>query len=72
QFCPIPDDQTIIKVGYGFGNRETPQLNALRVMLCEKKKLSQQVIEEKTDQILVLEANIDDQSAESLAPVLDL
>lgn len=38
QFCPIPDDQTIIKVGYGFGNRETPQLNALRVMLCEKKK----------------------------------
>ncbi|EHE85840.1 hypothetical protein CRL705_1044 [Latilactobacillus curvatus CRL 705] len=37
QFCPIPDDQTIIKVGYGFGNRETPQLNALRVMLCEKK-----------------------------------
>lgn len=37
-----------------------------------KKKLSQQVVEEKADQILVLEANIDDQSAESLAPVLDL
>ncbi|GEL36646.1 hypothetical protein FD49_GL000234 [Latilactobacillus sakei subsp. sakei DSM 20017 = JCM 1157] len=37
QFCPIPDNQTITKVGYGFGNRETPQLNALRVMLCEKK-----------------------------------
>lgn len=37
QFCPIPDDQTITSVGYGFGNRETPQLNALRVMLCEKK-----------------------------------
>ncbi|KRM23873.1 LarC family nickel insertion protein [Latilactobacillus graminis] len=37
QFCPIPNDQTIMQVGYGFGNRETPQLNALRVMLCEKK-----------------------------------
>ena len=37
-----------------------------------KKKLSQRVVEEKADQILVLEANIDDQSAESLAPVLDL
>ncbi|WP_208422380.1 nickel pincer cofactor biosynthesis protein LarC2 [Latilactobacillus fragifolii] len=37
-----------------------------------KKKLSQQIVEDKADQILVLEANIDDQSAESLAPVLDL
>ena len=37
-----------------------------------KKKLSQQVVKTDTDQILVLEANIDDQSAESLAPVLDL
>lgn len=37
QFTAIPADQTILKVGYGFGKRETKQLNALRVLLCEKK-----------------------------------
>lgn len=37
QFTTIPNDQPINRVGYGFGKRETHQLNALRVLLYEKK-----------------------------------
>jgi uncharacterized protein (TIGR00299 family) protein len=36
-FGPVPTDWTIQKIGYGFGKRQTKQLNALRVLLCEKK-----------------------------------
>ncbi|KRL58495.1 nickel insertion protein [Latilactobacillus fuchuensis] len=37
-----------------------------------KKKLSQQIVQQSADQIQMLAANIDDQSAESVAPVIEL
>lgn len=39
-FGPVPTDWTIQKIGYGFGKRQTKQLNALRVLICEKKNAS--------------------------------
>ncbi|AVK61581.1 lactate racemization operon protein [Lactobacillus sp. CBA3605] len=37
EFGPLPADQTPLKVGYGFGQRDTGGFNALRAVLFEKK-----------------------------------
>ncbi|KRM12200.1 LarC family nickel insertion protein [Lentilactobacillus farraginis] len=37
-FGPLPKDWEITGVGYGFGNRQIPQFNALRVLKCKKKR----------------------------------
>lgn len=51
----------IEKIGYGMGKREIGRLNALRVIMGE-------IIEEDklTDEILILETNIDDSTAETV------
>lgn len=36
-FGPLPEDATPLKIGYGFGKRETGGFNALRAVLFEKK-----------------------------------
>ena len=54
------------KVGYGMGKRDTGKFNALRVLLGEVDEE-----EEKTDEIVVLETNIDDMSSEILGYVMD-
>lgn len=36
-FGPLPEDATPLKVGYGFGQRDTGGFNALRAVLFEKK-----------------------------------
>jgi len=70
-FEPLPSNLTVEKVGYGFGTRDIGQINALRVMLGTTAPLSQQVVETNADDVLEMSANIDDQSAESLAPIID-
>lgn len=37
EFGPLPENATPVKVGYGFGKRETGGFNALRAILFEKK-----------------------------------
>lgn len=70
-FEALPSNLTVEKVGYGFGTRDIGQINALRVMLGTTAPLSQQVVETNADDVLEMSANIDDQSAESLAPIID-
>lgn len=65
EFRPIDTQDNIKKVGYGFGSRETGAFNALRVFLCERD-LSCQDIKKKKDEIVALEANIDDQTGQGL------
>lgn len=71
-FGPLPKDWEITGVGYGFGNRQIPQFNALRVLKCKKKTLSNQVVDAHRDQVISMAANIDDQSPETLGPMIDL
>ncbi|MGV0167016.1 nickel pincer cofactor biosynthesis protein LarC [Furfurilactobacillus sp. WILCCON 0119] len=70
-FGPLPGNMVVDKVGYGFGTREIGQLNALRALLCTSTSLSDRVVTDDADEIITLAANIDDQTAESLAPVID-
>ncbi len=70
EFGPIPDDFELETVGYGFGNREIPQLNALRVLKGERRS-SSQAKAAGHDQVTMMEANVDDQSPETLAPIMD-
>ncbi|OTO65659.1 MULTISPECIES: nickel pincer cofactor biosynthesis protein LarC [unclassified Enterococcus] len=63
--------QQIEKVGYGFGKRETGKFNALRgsLMAVEPSKRENH---QTQDQILKIEANIDDQTPEQLGFVMAL
>ena len=57
-------------VGYGFGKRDTGTLNALRVILGEERDVSVscgKYTDNKTGDIMLIEANIDDMTGESLA-----
>lgn len=38
-FSSIPDDMNILKIGYGFGKRDTGCFNALRMLLLKKKSI---------------------------------
>ncbi|KRM23628.1 nickel pincer cofactor biosynthesis protein LarC [Latilactobacillus graminis] len=57
------------KVGYGFGQRETGSLNALRASLYNSL-LSQQDVTQEQDQVMLLATNIDDMTGEQLADVV--
>ncbi len=70
-FGSLPENLAVESVGYGFGTRDIGQINALRAMVGTVAPLSQQVVETNADDVLELAANIDDQSAEQLAPVID-
>ncbi|TPR19261.1 nickel pincer cofactor biosynthesis protein LarC [Apilactobacillus timberlakei] len=70
QFGPLPENIKPLKVGYGFGKRDTGAFNALRGVLFEKKKLSQKVIDKTKDTVLLIEANLDDQTGEGLGYVM--
>lgn len=70
-FGPIPEHDRLLKTGYGFGKRETGAFNALRVLLFESKK-SRQTIRTNADEVLLIEANLDDQGGESLGFAMDL
>lgn len=70
EFGPLPADKQVVKVGYGFGTRETGHLNALRGVLLEDR-LSQQEVATQADEIIELHANLDDQTGEELAYVME-
>lgn len=59
EFTCVPQ-MKIIKTGYGFGKKDTGSLNALRVFLGETDDL------ECTDEVILIEANIDNDTAEEL------
>ncbi|MCL1632994.1 nickel pincer cofactor biosynthesis protein LarC [Sporolactobacillus sp. CPB3-1] len=69
-FGPVPEHDLLLKTGYGFGKRETGTFNALRALLFETKK-SGQTVRTDHDSVLLIEANLDDQSGESLAFAMD-
>lgn len=63
-------DFKINKIGYGIGMRDNPDVpNILRVFIGESK---QQDIYTDTDQVKVMECNIDDMSPEDYEHVMDL
>lgn len=70
-FGSIPEDGILLKTGYGFGKRETGAFNALRTLLFDTKK-SMQTVNTDHDTVLLIEANLDDQSGESLGFAMDL
>lgn len=69
-FQPLPNC-TQIKIGYGFGKKNTGKFNALRGRLFSLKH-SQTQINQTNDQIIKIEANIDDQSPEQLGYIMNL
>lgn len=64
-----PDIQQIEQVGYGFGKRETGKFNALRGSLMTQEH-SKREVHQTQDQIMKIEANIDDQTPEQLGYVM--
>jgi uncharacterized protein (TIGR00299 family) protein len=69
-FGSIPEDGILLKTGYGFGKRDTGSFNALRALLFETKK-SMQTVNTDHDTVLLIEANLDNQSGESLGFAMD-
>ena len=61
----------IERTGYGFGTHDTGRLNAVRLWLGEHQAItspqSSAVINTTTQQVLLLEANLDDQTGEQVA-----
>lgn len=70
EFRPIDEEDKIQNVGYGFGTRKTGSFNALRIFTCDKTH-SNKVTNETSDRIMLLEANIDDQTGQSLSFAMD-
>lgn len=54
------------RTGYGFGNREIGNLNALRASIYNTL-LSNQSVEQEQDQVMLIETNLDDVTGEQLA-----
>lgn len=69
-FGPIPEYQTLLGTGYGFGKRETGSFNALRALLFDTKK-SARTVEGDRDTVLLIETNLDNQTGESLRFAMD-
>ncbi|AUJ30203.1 nickel pincer cofactor biosynthesis protein LarC [Liquorilactobacillus hordei] len=65
-FGGIPENLVVEQVGYGFGTRETGSLNALRGILLESEQ-SKKRVNTKSDSVIEVHANIDDQSGEQLS-----
>ncbi|MFT8457758.1 MAG: nickel pincer cofactor biosynthesis protein LarC [Liquorilactobacillus ghanensis] len=59
-------DGILEKTGYGFGKREIGSLNALRASIYNSL-LSNQAVEQKQDQVMLIETNLDDITGEQLA-----
>lgn len=72
QFGLMPE-MTVQRIGYGAGSRDLPDVpNLLRVVVGEKKKsVVPSNLPTDSDQVMVTETNIDDQSAEITAWVVD-
>jgi uncharacterized protein (TIGR00299 family) protein len=75
EFRPLPE-VTVDRIGYGAGSKQFQDFpNCLRLMLCSERTepalLSPAVEQAPTDTIVVLEANIDDMSAQNFAYVCD-
>ncbi len=59
----------IERTGYGFGTKDTGRLNAVRVWIGEQQTTAQPALhgDDTTQQVLLLETNLDDQSGEQVA-----
>ena len=65
EFGPLDAQLAVQKVGYGFGKRETGQFNALRAMVVTSVQ-SQRETAAGHDRVMLLETNLDDQTAQGL------
>ncbi|AEV95994.1 nickel pincer cofactor biosynthesis protein LarC [Pediococcus claussenii] len=73
EIAPIfisPTDMYVSKVGYGFGKRNTGKFNALRGSLLTSKH-SKQEVRSNNDEVIKIEVNIDDQTAEQIGFAVD-
>jgi len=71
QFGPMPE-VTVQRIGYGAGSRDLPDVpNLLRIVVGKKKPVVPSNLPTDSDQVIVTETNIDDQSAEITAWVVD-
>lgn len=70
QFAPMPIGQLLLANGYGFGTRDTGELNALRVCLFDSKN-SQKKVTQNHDEILELQTNIDDSTGEQMGYIVN-
>jgi len=70
EFSSLDQNDDIQKVGYGFGKRDTGLFNALRVFVLEKTD-SHADVSATHDQVIQIETNIDDQTAEGLGYAMD-
>ena len=66
EYVPEMPELKVEKVAYGFGTKEFPVLNGLRLIYGEIKE------KKVPDQIIVLEANIDDMTGESAGYAMNL
>ncbi len=62
-----PDRMTIERVGYGFGQKQLPWANCLRLLLGERAA----VTDAERDEIVVLASNIDNMTGEALGWLMD-
>jgi uncharacterized protein (TIGR00299 family) protein len=67
EFLPHPPLLAVERVGYGAGERELPQPNALRAMVAEIKREHL-----GSDRVVQLETNVDDVTGEVLGNLIDL
>lgn len=68
----VPEQMTVLKVGYGFGKRDTGKFNALRGSLLANNTHSKKIVHHQQDTILQIDTTIDDQTPEQLGYVMDL
>lgn len=66
-----PENMYFSQVGYGFGKRETGKFNALRGSLLTVEHSNQEV-KTNHDDIIKIEANLDDQTPEQIGYAMDI
>jgi uncharacterized protein (TIGR00299 family) protein len=66
-----PENMYFSKVGYGFGKRETGKFNALRGSLLTVEHSNQEV-KVNRDDVIKIEANLDDQTPEQIGYAIDI
>ncbi len=67
----LPQKVNIIKTGAGAGKRENSRTGFMRIMILETDTDNESGLSNNTDEIVKLEANIDDTSGEALGFVMD-